>query len=198
MDFETLANYYTAMTDKGIIMSFQGALAQSIIVEIGQTLRRKISAQHNESLSERTKLVKHVFAIFVELAQNIMLYSAEQEIDISGKHSGVGLLVVSETHDRYCISSANRILREQREHLCRRCESLQSLSKEELRRQYNERRRLPRSTDKGAGLGLIEIARRSDSPLSFACVPLPEHTHALFMLSAYIDKPRHSLSSPTI
>jgi hypothetical protein len=187
VNFETLAHQYREMTDKGILMSFKGAFAQPILVEIGQTLRGKIAVQPIESISERTMLTKKIFAIFVELTQNVMFYSAEQELDEHGKECGIGLLVISETPETYRISSANQIVTADMERVRQKCESLQRLSKEELKSRYNEQRREPRSSSKGAGLGFLDIARRADLPLDFAFTPLNDE-RALFMLSASVLK----------
>lgn len=175
------------MTEKKILMSFKGAFAQPIIVEIGQTLRGKIATQPIESISERTILTKKIFAIFVELAQNVMFYSAEQELDEHGKECGIGLLVISETPGTYCISSVNQILNNDVERVRTRCESLRLLTKEELKNRYTEQRREPRGSSKGAGLGFLDIARRADLPLDFALQPLND-TLSLFMLSASVKK----------
>jgi hypothetical protein len=187
VNFDDLARQYGEMTEKGILMSFKGAFAQPIIVEIGQTLRSKIAAQPIESITERTLVMKKIFAIFVELAQNVMFYSAEQELDEYGKECGVGILVISENADTYCVSSGNQIALADEESICARCEALRTLSKDELKERYAEQRRLPRGGSKGAGLGFLDIARRADLPLEYAVTPL-SGDRALFMLSAYIAK----------
>ena len=168
-------------------MSFKGAFAQPIIVEIGQTLRSKIAAQPVESITERTLLMKKIFAVFVELAQNVMFYSAEQELDEYGKECGVGILVISENAETYCVSSGNQIASADGERLSTLCESVRALSKEELKERYTEQRRLPRGSSSGAGLGFLDVARRADLPLEYAVTPLPGD-RALFMLSAYFVK----------
>lgn len=168
-------------------MSFKGAFAQPIIVEIGQTLRSKIAAQPVESITERTLLMKKIFAVFVELAQNVMFYSAEQELDEYGKECGVGILVISENAETYCVSSGNQIASADGERLSTLCESVRALSKEELKERYTEQRRLPRGSSSGAGLGFLDVARRADLPLEYAITPL-SGDRALFMLSAYFAK----------
>ncbi|MBD1207282.1 MAG: hypothetical protein H9535_02545 [Ignavibacteria bacterium] len=175
------------MTEKKILMSFKGAFAQPIIVEIGQTLRSKIAAQPVESITERTLLMKKIFAVFVELAQNVMFYSAEQELDEYGKECGVGILVISENAETYCVSSGNQIASADGERLSTLCESVRALSKEELKERYTEQRRLPRGSSSGAGLGFLDVARRADLPLEYAVTPL-SGDRALFMLSAYFAK----------
>lgn len=187
MNFDDLARQYNEMTEKKILMSFKGAFAQPIIVEIGQTLRSKIAAQPVESITERTLLMKKIFAVFVELAQNVMFYSAEQELDEYGKECGVGILVISENAETYCVSSGNQIASADGERLSTLCESVRALSKEELKERYTEQRRLPRGSSSGAGLGFLDVARRADLPLEYAVTPLPGD-RALFMLSAYFVK----------
>ena len=52
--------------------------------------------------------------------------------------------------------------------LCEQLSKLQSMSKDELKRYYKEQRRKESCSDsKGAGLGFIELARKSVKPIEF-------------------------------
>jgi hypothetical protein len=185
VNFDEIARHYGEMTEKGIIMSFKGALAQPIIVEIGQTLRSKIAARPAESTSARARLIKTIFSIFIELAQNVMHYSAEKEEDENGKEYGVGLLVISQNAGVYAVSSANQIPVDAAERVRDKCESIAAMTREKLKERYNEQRRLPpqRRRIQRSGLGLARRRAAERLPLEYQIVPLTE-TRALFVVSA--------------
>lgn len=183
MNFQDLYQQYRQMSDHRILMSFKGVFAQPAIVEMASALRSKVASRTNQ-----TMVMKRIFAIFVEMSQNILFYSAEKEVDEEGKESGVGILVVSELDDRYCVSSGNLMLNENVEKIKGRCEIVSRLNKEELKNYYSEQRKLPRSADsKGAGLGLIDMARKSEYPIEYEFLPFNDES-SFYMLSVYISK----------
>lgn len=183
MNFQDLFLQYRQMTDHRILMSFKGVFAQPAIVEMASALRGKVASRTNQ-----TMVMKRIFAIFVEMSQNILFYSAEKEADEEGKENGVGILVVSEHDDRYCVSSGNLMFNANVEKIRSRCEIVSKMNKEELKAYYSEQRKLPRSSDsKGAGLGLIDMARKSEYPIEFSFIPFNDET-SFYMLSVYISK----------
>jgi hypothetical protein len=183
MNFDELFSQYRAMTDHKILMSFKGVFAQPALVEMGNSIRNTVGSD-----AVGTVVMKKIFAIFIELSQNILFYSAEKEVDLDGREGGVGILVVSDNGDRYCVSSGNLMLNQNVDRMRERCEKVASMNKEELRAYYNEQRKRDRPADsKGAGLGFIDMARKSDYSLQFAITPFDEQ-HSFFMISSYISK----------
>jgi Family of unknown function (DUF6272) len=183
MSFPDLYQQYRQMTDHRILMSFKGVFAQPAIVEMASALRGKVASRTNQ-----TMVMKRVFAIFVELSQNILFYSAEKEKDEEGKENGVGILIVNEMDDRYCVSSGNLMHTTNVERMRTKCDTVSSMTKEELKVYYNEQRKLPRSSEsKGAGLGLIDIARKSEYAIEYGFTPFNDE-YSFYMLSVYISK----------
>jgi hypothetical protein len=148
-----------------VLLEFDGALSQDLLVRIGDVIVKKVAAG---------KLIKTIFAIFVELAQNIMHYSAEKE-KIKGKNIGIGIILFSEDNKYYNISSGNKIdnskIKRLEEHLNR----INSLDEQELKCFYKERLRAVKDSEsKGAGLGLIDIARKSKNKIEYQIFPIDE------------------------
>ena len=70
--------------------------------------------------------------------------------------------------------------------LCKKIEKLNGMTKKELKAYYNHRRKqTPEPDSKGAGLGLIEIARRSSKPLKF-CFKEIDSKYSFFTLKTII------------
>lgn len=184
MTFDDFFIQYQQMTRFKILLSFKGVFSQPALVEMGNTIRNTLNTDSVIS----NIVMKKVFAIFIELSQNILHYSAETELDLSGKEQGVGILIVFDREDRFCITSGNLIPNDSVERIRERCELVSNLSKDELKDLYNKQRKSERPTDsKGAGLGFIDMARKSDFPLEYEIRPYNEK-FSFFMLSSYISK----------
>ena len=153
-----------------VLVEFKGSLSQNILIEISDIIIKRVAVD---------KTIKIIFAVFVELAQNIMHYSAEKDI-IDAKEIGVGKIVFSEHEDYYGICSVNHILNTNHEKLTKHIEKINSMNQDELKSFYKESRR--RNTDnesKGAGLGLIDIARKSKNILEYSTKLIDKNTSFL-------------------
>jgi hypothetical protein len=175
-----LLKYYNEMNAARILMTFKGAISQELLVELGSLVRNQL---HDDDKIQR------IFAVFVEMAQNILHYSAEKDVlQHSGREVGVGVIVISELEGVYSISSGNAALKSDAEKLGEQCGYLNTLGKDELKKLYQERRKQePPPNSKGAGLGLIDMARKSDKPFEFYVQPLNEEL-SFFILNVTISK----------
>lgn len=159
IDFD-LYNYYKESNDHNIILTFKGAISQDILVEIGSLIKSKFALD---------KKIKQIFAVFVEMSQNIMHYSDERVFfDKDGKEVGVGIIIFTESNGSFYITSGNQVKSTKVEKITSRIEEVNNHSKEELRDLYLEKRKLPREAEsKGAGLGLIDIARKTSGKIYY-------------------------------
>lgn len=174
-----LLEFYNNMDAARILFAFKGTISQSMLTQLSVVLKQQ--AQEEPQLNI-------LFGIFIELSQNVRHYSAEQSLDQHGKPYGMGVITVSEEGDIYSISSGNAVLPENAIQLARACESLNDLDKAALNRLYKQRLlEDPPEGSKGAGVGLIEIARRSDFPLKYH---LREYKEGLkfFIINAVVKK----------
>lgn len=122
-------------------------------------------------------LILKVFSLVIEQTQNIIFYSAEKpDVAIDGTDEmGVGTITVGLEDGHFFILCGNRIANENVEKLRSKLEPIQKMSKDELKQYYKEHRRMERDDDsKGAGLGFIEMARKSSQPIEFAFCALDE------------------------
>jgi hypothetical protein len=118
-----------------------------------------------------------VFSIFIEQINNMMMYSAEKDKknDAEGNlleiSKGVFILGVQGTS--YFIQSGNLVTNYSAGILKERIDHLNTLDKKELRRYHKERLKAENDNpeSQGAGIGLIEVARRSSSPIEYEFEP---------------------------
>ena len=114
-----------------------------------------------------------VFSIFVEQMNNMLMYSAEKEHyeRIGGKKSTVskGSFILGIQDKTYFIQTRNIIKDSNIEPLKKRIDYLNTLDKKELRLYFKKQIKVENDSpeSKGAGLGLIEIARRASSDIEY-------------------------------
>ncbi len=120
------------------------------------------------SLSDRPTVNKKVFKIFLELAQNISYYSAEQERNRRGEEAGVGILTIQEFDDHFIFSTGNLVTNSQAEKISGKCEKINSLGREELREYKRVMRKLPAGAKGGGNIGLIQVVLTAGTPIEYA------------------------------
>ena len=121
-----------------------------------------------------------VFSIFVEQINNMMMYSAEKELKNDSEGNVVevskGIFILGIQGKKYFIQSGNLVTKSNAEILKTRIDHLNTMDKKELRQYYKERMKAENDNpeSKGAGIGLIEIARRSSSPIEYNFEPFDD------------------------
>lgn len=167
------------ITREGVMICFNGAFVHSIIEEIGSALRRYL-----ESSETKKGSAMDVFSVYIEQAQNVRNYLARKSFAEASHNNAI--IVIGRRGERYVVSSGNIIESPDVTELSARLDSLTRLDAEGLRRLFKEQLRAPvRSEGGGAGMGLIEIARRSSEALQYAFHPVDDR-YRFFCLTAVV------------
>lgn len=163
-----------------IMLCFNGPITRSLIEEIGNALRNYLSADH-----AHPSAAMDVFAVYIEMTQNISHYTRTQ--GWSEQESGATVVVSRDDEGHYVVSAGNIILESDGERLLAAVDSLADLDKVQLKAAYKEQLRKPRDAEKtsGAGLGLIDIARKASEPLRASLQPISDG-RSFFSLRAVI------------
>jgi type I site-specific restriction-modification system R (restriction) subunit len=179
---DNLYKLYSDLKTDGIIFCFSGPTSQSVVEGIGEALRHKME------LEETSMTVSHrVFSIFVEQMQNVVNYSAEKVQNTAEEDNDLSHgMVVGKKGDRFYVISGNYIARDDAARIAGILDRLRAMGREELKAYYKEqRRRDPEAGSKGAGLGLIETARKASEPLSYELAEVDDR-HAFLSINAVI------------
>ena len=180
---ENLYQFKTDLDNQGIFLGFSGPLSQTLLVEIGDTLKNKLKLENAISSTTITK----VFSMLIEQAQNIIHYSTEKvEQQPSKSMLSSGIIIVGYHHEHYYVLCGNEVENKNVEVLRDKLTALQNMDKDELKRYYQEQRKNKTPIEsKGAGLGFIELARKSVKPIEFHFQPVNAH-FSFFTLKTYI------------
>ena len=132
------------------------------------------------SVVEDSKIKKRVFTILVEGLQNV---TRHQEID--GKEASPnqsGIFIIQNQNGRYYITTGNPILKSSIPTLTRQLDKINGMSPEDLKMFYKEVLNDNVISNKGgAGLGLIEMARKSGNKLDFDFSDLNDNYSYFYM-----------------
>ena len=143
-----------------ILLCFNGPISRSLIEEIGNALKNYLQADNAHPSS-----AMDVFGTYIEMSQNIRHYANRR--GYSEQESSATVVVARDDTGRYLVQAGNLIESEDADKLLQMIKELAPLDKAELKARYKEQLRKPRDQDaiSGAGLGLIDIARKSSAPL---------------------------------
>lgn len=133
-----------------------------------QNLTRKILSLAESNLQrfvDKGSLQNRIYFIMVEGLQNVTRHQ-EETLDQTTDHSGI--FAIQKKGNRYFITTGNTIVNSKVESLKQRLEKVNNLDREELKKLHREILSTGELSEKGgAGLGLIEMARRSGNRLLF-------------------------------
>ena len=141
--------------DNIIFLTYGGTFTQSLIAGMTGVLEKEV-----EEAELSMKISNNIFVVFIELAQNVMNYS--KKVKSQNILDPKGLIFVGKKEENYFVCSQNIISKEDRERIEPRLKSIQNATDEAIKKLYKEVRRSGKeSHEKGGGLGLLEIAKKS-------------------------------------
>lgn len=159
-----LLSFRQQLIENDVVLSFEGNMSQSVLVSMVETLKEKLAADGNDATQQ---MIRKIYGVFVELAQNIQNHSLEKVV-VGQESIGIGIIVIREDEEKFMITSGNTLLNTDAEKLCRYCELINTLDEDALKKLYKEKLRMARTHQgSGAGIGLIDIIRKTDHPIAF-------------------------------
>ena len=159
-----------------VLFSHNGAISQKFVKEIGSIIEETLS-KHNIDMEGKVKIMRNLFGVAVEQLQNVMNYSKNttQKDDMSYESEGLCLLGYFTNKEKYFIKTLNHIETEDKDKLIEKIDKVNSMDRMEQRKYL---RKLLRSGDdshdKGAGIGFLEIAKRSSEEIHYDFKDTPD------------------------
>ena len=161
-----MPEYMNSLKRQNISISYNGPLWEEGILSMADMLKSQMS-----QINLPKKASKTVFSVFVEQVTNMLMYSVgrEQYGQEADDKAPTGMLVLGQKGNIFFIQTCNEIHNKNVELVKNRIDYLNSLDKNELRQHNKEKMRGENDNpdSKGAGLGLIEIARRATAPIRY-------------------------------
>lgn len=152
----------TMMAQK-LILVYEGDFTQETTKSILSMAERNLDSSGEDSGTKRK-----VFNVMVEALQNIVKHSSEQGLQVGSLISKSAIFMISKDDSRYCVMTGNPIAKANVARLTANLNDLNSKDKDGLKEMYKEIIKNTQISDKGgAGLGFVDMARKSGEKLEF-------------------------------
>ena len=174
---------HRTMMSQNLILVYQGDFTQETTKSILTMAERNL-----DSSGEESNIKRKVFNVMVESLQNIVKHSDELVDGETRSHAAIFL--IGREANRYSIMSGNPIRKSNVESLQKSLDHINGLDKDGLKELYKEIIKNTTISDKGgAGLGFVDMARKSGSRLEFS-FPAMNADYCFFCLK--VNVPRES------
>jgi hypothetical protein len=177
---KSVLSLHDEMASNGFSLVYEGEFSHEVMKMFTSMAERDMD-KSNEDKSVKRK----VFHVMVECLQNMTKHS--DDVD---RNDGVGngLFIVGKKDGYWSVITANKILKEKIEGLKASIDTINGLNKEDLNALYKKQIREGSLSEKGgAGLGLIDIARKTGRQLDYQFLPLEDKENYFFLLKVRID-----------
>ena len=175
-------DFYVKMKKNRINLAYEGEITHQI------TKAFTSLTENNMALDDDPNTVqKKVFHVMVECLQNISKHAENRHSVITSK-DGRGIFMVSKGDHEYNVTTGNLIRNDKVSELRKMLDNINSLDKEGLKNLYKQQMREGRLSEKGgAGLGFIDIVRKTGEKLIFSFLEIDE-SNSFFVLTSTISR----------
>lgn len=155
-----LHEYFLNMEEDNTILLYKGQVSSELLRTLLKTTEQRL-----EEYGERIVIRKKIVNVMVESIQNLIKHVEEDEINT---RSNSAILAICRTPEFYMVATGNFVTAEEGKDLSRKLDKINLMSKDQLREYYQEVLENEVISPKGgAGLGLIDIARKSGDKVEY-------------------------------
>jgi hypothetical protein len=168
-----------------IIFVYQGEVTADLVSSILHMMENKLDGD-----GEDKRVKKKVFNVMVECLQNVYHHLDSLQVsNVEGEiNDRTALLMIGKEEKDYYVITGNHIYNSRIEFIRQRLEKVNNSDKEELKQLYQSILNEGELSEKGtAGLGMIDIARKSGQKLGYDFHPVNEK-YSFFSLEAKIAR----------
>lgn len=185
MRLDQFSSFRGVALDVGVLFFFSGEFTPTVVAALSDSLRRRLDERKVEGPVKR-----RLFSTFVEMAQNILHYAAEglEADDADGWDDGAparrGVVAMGADGEEFWVICGNPVPAAMRPRLEGKLTALAAMSRDQLHDAYrrqlldDDHERTDR-VSRGAGLGLLTMARASSGPLEWLMAEDPDQPGTL-------------------
>jgi hypothetical protein len=173
-ELKNAVKLFNAMVKDNLGYIYRGSFNDDIADSILDLTEVSLKTEEQSS-----KIKKRVYAIMVEGLQNITRHQ-DTSPEISSDHKSI--FVIQKVDEKYYITTGNIIETQHIQHIKELIEKINGLNKDELKEYYKQVLEEGTLSKKGgAGLGLIDMAKKSGNRLSYQFKPLPDGLNFFYL-----------------
>jgi hypothetical protein len=178
---EYVFDLHKLMVKKQLILVYEGEFTQEITKSVLSMAERNL-----ESVGEEEGIRRKVFNVMVECLQNICKHT--DQITEHNQERDSAVFIIGKESSEYSIISGNSIENVNIPNLEEKLKLINSLDKDGLKALYKEIISNTELSEKGgAGLGFVDMARKSGHKLEFSFHPV-DNEYSFFVLKVKIGR----------
>ncbi len=155
---------HRTMMSQKLILVYDGDFTQETTKSILAMAERNL-----DSSGEESGIKRKVFNVMVEALQNIVKHSSEHGLTAGSLISKSAIFMISKDDKKYCVMTGNPIPKSAVAKLTSNLNDLNAKDKDGLKEMYKEIIKNTQISEKGgAGLGFVDMARKSGEKLEFS------------------------------
>lgn len=175
-------DFYVKMKKNNINLAYEGEITHQITKAFTSLTESSMAKEDDFNTVQ-----KKVFHVMVECLQNISKHAENRNSIVTSK-DGRGIFMISKDDAEYNVTTGNVINNDKVEKLRETLENINSLDKDGLTVLYKQQMREGRLSDRGgAGLGFIDIARKTGQKLVYSFLTINEK-RSFFVLTSTISR----------
>ncbi len=175
-------SFYKTVKEFKICLVYEGEVTHQIIKAFTSLTETNMDIDE-----ESTSTQKKVFHVMVESLQNISKHANYLPTENQRKE-GKGVFMLSKNDEAYCITSGNIVNNAKVQEIKSLLIKINNLDKDGLKSLYKQQIREGRITLKGgAGLGFIDIAKKTGNKLNFNFLSINDK-YSFFVLNSKISR----------
>jgi hypothetical protein len=153
---------YKLLQEQNIILAYKGSVSRDLLDTLLRLIDDKIAKIELSAVTRRK-----VYTIVVELLQNIYHHFGVDNEVVSTDLDSI-MFILSKKEGNYRIVTGNHVPRKEVSRLKHKIDEVNKMTLEELKNYYKAALSNGEFSDKGgAGLGIIDIARRAEKKLEY-------------------------------
>lgn len=172
---------HRSMREQNLILVYEGEFTQEITKSVLAMAERNMDSMGEESTTKRK-----VFNVMVECLQNIVKHGESYKGDEGDEYNAV--FMIGKKGEEYIIASGNPLYSENIDGLRQRLDKVNGLDKDGLKKLYKDIIKNTSISEKGgAGLGFVDMARKSGQKLEYDFVEIDDK-RSFFSLKTTISR----------
>ena len=175
-------DFYVKMKKNNINLAYEGEITHQITKAFTSLTENNMIKEEDPNTVQRK-----VFHVMVECLQNISKH-AENRNNIVTSKDGRGIFMVSKNDYEYNVTTGNVVDNDKVPELREMLENINRLDPDGLKKLYKQQMREGRLSERGgAGLGFIDIARKTGQKLIYSFLTINEEK-SFFVLTSTISR----------
>ncbi len=163
VNVDNIYGIHNTMLDKQILLAYKGEFNNKIVNSLLSNAKTQM-----QNLEMELPVRKKLYNIMVECLENINRYAGAGKFDEDDLTPHFPLFLLGTSEEGFYVTVGNLIKEKDKKILKEKLDDINKLNREELKSKYRDTILASSVTDsRGAGLGIIDMAIKSDNPLEY-------------------------------